>query len=105
MANWIDATSRAQLPVGNHTVIDTEAGPVALFHLEDGLFAIEDRCSHDGGELACGRVEHGEIICPRHGARFCLRSGAALTPPAYEAIETFPVREKDGMIQINLDAD
>jgi 3-phenylpropionate/trans-cinnamate dioxygenase ferredoxin subunit len=40
------------------------------------------------------------VICPRHGARFCLKTGAALTPPAYEPIRIFEVRERDGQIEV-----
>ena len=103
MATWVDGIQLSALPEGAHCVIETEIGPVALFNLGDAVVAIEDRCSHDGGELACGRLDGDEITCPRHGARFSLRSGMPLSPPAYEAIETFPVRECDGMLQIDID--
>jgi len=103
MAKWMDAVAVSSLTQGGHTVIETEIGPVALFNLGNEIVAIEDRCSHDGGDLACGKVDGDEIICPRHGARFSLRSGAALSPPAYEAIEVFPVREFHGMVQIDVD--
>jgi len=66
----------------------------------DQLFAVEDRCSHDGESLAGAEIEKCEIICPRHGARFDLRTGDALTPPAYEPIKTFNVREQDGRILV-----
>jgi 3-phenylpropionate/trans-cinnamate dioxygenase ferredoxin subunit len=45
-------------------------------------------------------MEGGEIVCPRHGARFCLRTGKVLAPPAYEDIDTYPVRVADGRIQV-----
>jgi len=103
MATWMDAVAVTDLNNGEHAVIETEIGPVALFNLGNEVVAIEDRCSHDGGDLACGKVDGDVIICPRHGARFSLHNGEALSPPAYEAIETFPVREHRGMLQIDLD--
>jgi len=103
MAKWIDAIAASNLSKGEHTVIETAIGAVALFNLGNEMVAIEDRCSHDGGELACGKIEGDEIICPRHGAHFSLRSGEALTPPAYEAIDVFPVRNHNGMLQIDVD--
>ena len=46
-------------------------------------------------------VEGEEVICPRHGARFSLVTGAALTPPAYEPVATFPVRVEEGVVQVD----
>lgn len=104
MAEWIDAVAVDALAVGEKTVVSTTYCDIALFHLDDGFYAIEDRCSHDGGELASGVCEGGEIICPRHGAHFCIRDGRALTPPAYEDITAFAVRVDHGMVQIDIDA-
>ncbi|MDQ6964770.1 MAG: non-heme iron oxygenase ferredoxin subunit [Mariprofundales bacterium] len=103
MATWIDTVTIGTVERGEHTVVATTVGDIALFNIDGEIVAIEDRCSHDDGHLACGRVEGDEIICPRHGARFSLRTGEALSPPAYEEIETFPVREHSGMLQINID--
>ncbi|PCI02010.1 MAG: ferredoxin [Zetaproteobacteria bacterium] len=103
MAEWIDVCSAENLPQGERTVVDTDAGKIAIFHLSQGLYAIEDRCSHDNGELASGELDGDEIICPRHGARFCIFNGKALTPPAYEAIEVFETRTANGMIQVDID--
>ena len=65
------------------------------------FYAIDDVCTHDGGELAGGAVEGDVVICPRHGARFCLRTGAALTPPAYEPVRTYPTRVVDGVVEVD----
>ncbi|MDE1924396.1 MAG: non-heme iron oxygenase ferredoxin subunit, partial [Gammaproteobacteria bacterium] len=62
---------------------------IAIARSGGEVFAVDDVCTHDGAELTGGTVEHGEIVCPRHGARFCLRTGRALTPPAYEDVRTF----------------
>ena len=69
-----------------------------LRNIDGALYAIEDVCSHDGGELAGGDVYGFEVECPRHGARFDLRTGAVTKPPAYEPIASFPVREEGGAI-------
>jgi 3-phenylpropionate/trans-cinnamate dioxygenase ferredoxin subunit len=70
------------------------------------LHAIEDRCTHDDGPLCEGEWDSDacEVVCPRHGARFDLRTGAALTLPAYLPVETYPVRVRDdGMIVIEVE--
>ena len=73
---------------------------IAVYNVDGALYAIEDVCSHDGNPLAEGPREGLEVICPRHGARFCLRTGAALSPPAYEPVATFPVAVVDGRLRI-----
>ncbi len=103
MAEWIDAVAVAALADGEKVVVDTDAGKIVVCCIGRDYFAVEDRCSHDGGELASGACDGDELICPRHGARFCVRSGKALTPPAYEDIETFPVRVAAGMVQVDID--
>ena len=85
------------------TVVTVMVGgrSVCVGHTIDGRWgAIEDVCTHDGGQLTGGVVEGEEIVCPRHGARFCIRTGAALTAPAYEPVAILPVRVENGVIQV-----
>jgi len=103
MSEWIDVAKKSELAMGERLVVDSDAGAIAVFNLAGELYAIEDVCTHDGGELASGACEGDEIICPRHGARFCIRNGKSLTPPAYEDIESFPVRVENGMVQVDID--
>ncbi len=103
MTEWVAVAFERELRPGNRKVISTEIGPIAVFNLNGELFAIADMCTHDGGELASGVCEGDQIICPRHGSRFCIRNGKVLTPPAYEDVETFPVRIENATIQVNID--
>lgn len=102
MSEWIDVCSADELKPGERKIISTEVAEIAVFNLDGEYYAIEDICTHDGGELASGRCEGDQIICPRHGARFCIRDGKALTPPAYEDVETFTVRVANGKIQVDM---
>ncbi len=103
MSDWIDVVSADALADGEHVVVDVDGTDVAVFKLDGGFFAIEDVCSHDGAEIASGELEGDEIICPRHGARFCVKTGAVRTAPAYEDIYSFPVRIVDGRVQVRDD--
>jgi len=76
---------------------------ILVFHLDDGYYAIDDVCTHDGESLAGGAVEGDEIICPRHGARFNIRSGDVTAPPAYEPVHVYPVRLHDGAVEVRDD--
>jgi len=102
MTQWIDIAAEGSLVPGEPLHIDHHGQTIAVILIEDEVFAIEDICSHDRSPISDGCIEGGEIICPRHGARFCLRTGQALTAPAYEDIETFPVRTEAGRLWLGL---
>jgi 3-phenylpropionate/trans-cinnamate dioxygenase ferredoxin subunit len=98
--DWLDVAAVEDLPQGAYEVVETDDVILAVFNVGGRFFAIEDICTHDGEELTGGPVDGDQIICPRHGARFCLRTGKALTPPAYEDLRTFPVRVRDGRLEV-----
>jgi len=104
MSEWINVAVKDEMPPGSRKVVSTEIGPIAVFNLNGEFFAIADICTHDGGELASGACEGDQIICPRHGSRFCIKTGKVLTPPAYEDVETFPVQIEREIIRIDIDA-
>jgi 3-phenylpropionate/trans-cinnamate dioxygenase ferredoxin component len=100
MSDWITVAKVGELTPGNFRKVDVDGASIVVFNLGGEYHAIEDVCTHDGGQLTGGTIEGEEIVCPRHGARFCIRTGAALTAPAYEPVATFPVRVQDGVIQV-----
>jgi 3-phenylpropionate/trans-cinnamate dioxygenase ferredoxin subunit len=97
---WIDAGATADLHNGEAISIPVGRRMIAVVRSDDEYFAIEDVCTHDGAELTGGEVEGTEIICPRHGARFCLRTGQALSPPAYEPVRVFETKISDGRLWV-----
>lgn len=105
-ASWIDIGEAAVLQSGGRLDGEVDGFYVAAVLLEGELHAFEDRCTHDGESLTGAEVENdpgtpcGVVICPRHGARFCLRTGAALTPPAYEPLKVFAARIREGRVEV-----
>ncbi len=97
---WIDAGPTAALRDGEAISISAGRRLIAVARSGDEYFAIEDICTHDGAELTGGTIEGAQIICPRHGARFCLRTGEALTPPAYEPVRVFETKITDGRLWV-----
>jgi 3-phenylpropionate/trans-cinnamate dioxygenase ferredoxin subunit len=97
---WIPVTTVAALVPGDYAQTEVDGVIVAVFNIDGSFYAIEDTCTHDGGGLTGGAVEDCQVICPRHGARFCLRTGAALTPPAYEPVRTYATRINNGVIEV-----
>ncbi len=83
--------------------VNTAGRPVALVSCADGKnFAVSDTCTHEDASLAESFVEGERIECPRHGARFELASGRALTLPAVRALDTYGVKVENGAIYVNI---
>ncbi|MGQ0803954.1 MAG: non-heme iron oxygenase ferredoxin subunit [Actinomycetota bacterium] len=81
-------------------VIDGQA--VLVCNVGGAYFAVADVCTHDRGALGEGRLRGSIIECPRHGARFDVRDGTVKAPPAVRPLETYPVREGDGQIEVQV---
>lgn len=103
MATWIDAGLTANLKDGQTKSIAVGRRMIAVVRSVDAFYAIEDVCTHDGAQLTGGEIEGTEIICPRHGARFCLRTGEALTPPAYEPVRVFETKIENEHLWVRTD--
>ena len=103
MDNWIDVGSVAEIAESTPIHIETDGIKIVVFRLQQQFYAIENICTHDGGELSGGCVENEEIICPRHGARFSIKTGEALSAPAYEPVTTFPTRIINDIVQVRDD--
>jgi 3-phenylpropionate/trans-cinnamate dioxygenase ferredoxin component len=103
MSDWVTVAKVGEIVPGTHRVVDVDGASVAVFNVGGKFYAIEDVCTHDGGQLTGGTVEGDQVVCPRHGARFSIRTGDALTAPAYEPTAKFPVRVENGVIQVRDD--
>ena len=105
MSPVIDICPLEELPPGERKLVEWEDLEIGIFNCAGELLAIEDRCSHDDGDLVEGELdaEQCTVECPRHGSRFDLRTGKPLTLPAYVPIDTFPVSVEDGVIKLEVD--
>lgn len=92
MSEWARVCTVAELLPGEYRTVDVDGVAIAVFNVDGLYYAIEDVCTHDGGVLTGGHFAGHEVECPRHGARFDVRSGAALCAPAYTPTTAFPVR-------------
>ena len=100
----IDVCPVEELPPGSMKLVHAGEISVGVYNVNGTLCAIEDRCSHDDGPLAEGDfdAEAGVAICPRHGSQFDVRTGRALTLPAYLPVETFEVFVEDGVVKVRV---
>ena len=99
MAKFVKVAVRADIPAGGKKLVEIDGVAVAVFNVNGSFYAIEDVCTHDGGNLVEGDLLGHEIECPRHGARFDVRSGAATRMPAFEPTPTYAVKvEQDNVL-------
>jgi 3-phenylpropionate/trans-cinnamate dioxygenase ferredoxin subunit len=103
--DFLTVAEANELGSGERKLIEIDGKPIVVFNIAGEYFAIDDVCSHDGGPVGEGEVTGTEIECPRHGARFDLRSGKALSLPAVVDIPAYPVRVEGNEIQIGLPAE
>jgi 3-phenylpropionate/trans-cinnamate dioxygenase ferredoxin component len=91
----------AEIPPGTAKPFSVEGTGILVCNVDGDFYAIEDTCTHDGGQLDQGTMEGLCVVCPRHGATFDVRTGAA-TPPAVMPVLTFPVRVAQGDIFVEV---
>jgi 3-phenylpropionate/trans-cinnamate dioxygenase ferredoxin subunit len=102
MSDWTDIGGFAELESTSRLEAEVDGWRVRVAIVGGTLYAFEDRCTHDDSPFDDAPIEDSEIICPRHGARFCLRTGAALSPPAYEPLRIFEVRQSAGRVEVRV---
>ncbi len=100
MTEFVRVASVSDVPPGGRLSVVVDDYPVLLIRVGDDFFAVEDACTHDGQPLTDGPVADHEITCPRHGARFDLRTGKALCMPATEPVRTFAVEVRNGEVYV-----
>jgi 3-phenylpropionate/trans-cinnamate dioxygenase ferredoxin subunit len=87
---------------GKMHVFTVKGQKIALANIGGLFYSIEDRCTHDDGPVAEGELRDAVIECPRHGATFDVKTGAALSMPAVVPVKTFETQVKDGDVYVNL---
>ena len=102
-AGWVRAAARSDLAEGEVIGVEVAGRSIALYDADGNLFATENICTHAYACLSDGWLDGEVIECPLHAARFDIRSGKVLDPPATEDLKTYPVRVVDDEIQIRLD--
>ena len=92
MADFVKVARTDEIELGQARLIDVKGTQIALFNINGEFFALDNTCTHDAGSLAEGDIAGHEVICPLHGAKFDIRTGEVLGPPAYENVARYSVR-------------
>ncbi len=101
-AEFFEIAPASELPNGERLFVDLGDKPIVIFNIADQLFAIGDVCTHDDGPLGDGMLEGFNIVCPRHGAEFDVRTGQVMQMPAVVDIPAYPVQIRDGIIFVGV---
>jgi 3-phenylpropionate/trans-cinnamate dioxygenase ferredoxin subunit len=99
---YIQVANVDELPEGGRLFIDIDGEPIVIFKINGQYYSIADVCSHDDGPVGEGILEGFEIICPRHGAHFDVRTGKVLALPAFVDIPAYPIRINADQIEIGI---
>jgi 3-phenylpropionate/trans-cinnamate dioxygenase ferredoxin subunit len=105
LPRFVTVAKTSEIPPGAREVFDVEGYWVAVFNVDGQYYAMEDVCTHDDGPVAEGELRGFEIECPRHGARFDIRTGAVLAMPAVVPVKVFAVQIAGDEIQVGFDDD
>lgn len=102
MSDFIRVARAKDIPDPGKQLLEVDDRLVALFHVGGAFYCLDDVCTHDGGPLAEGELCGYEIACPRHGAKFDIRDGRAVTMPATEDTVAHEVKVEDGQVFVRI---
>ncbi len=101
---YVSVAREDEIRPGDVAVVDAAGKSLCIGHCEDGTWgAIDNVCTHDGGILGEGELDECAVECPRHGARFDLKTGKVLALPAVYPVNAYPVRIVDGRVEVKVD--
>ena len=104
MSEFLKVASAADFADPDRKLVEVDDRLVVLVHVGGKFYALDDVCTHDGGPLSDGQIDTGDctIACPRHGAKFDLATGAAMTMPATKPTVAHEVKVDDGQVLVRL---
>lgn len=102
---YVTIAEEDEIANGERLIVDIDDYSLVIFNIAGKLFAIGDVCSHDDGPIGEGEMEDYQVVCPRHGAHFDVKSGKVLSLPAIVDIPAYPVRIANGQIEVGIPKD
>jgi 3-phenylpropionate/trans-cinnamate dioxygenase ferredoxin subunit len=102
MSDFVKVADVSELPSPGKKIVEVDDHIVVLLRVEDKFYCLDDVCTHDGGTLGDGQLCGHELACPRHGAKFDVRNGKALTMPATEDTLSHEVKIEGDAVFVRL---
>ena len=105
MSDFVPVAKASEIPDPGRKLVEIDERLVVVFHAAGNFYALDDVCTHDGGPLGEGELVGLSVACPRHGARFDLRDGRALSMPATKPTVVHEVRVVGDQVLVRLSDD
>ncbi|MEX2356711.1 MAG: non-heme iron oxygenase ferredoxin subunit [Pirellulaceae bacterium] len=105
MAEYVRVAAVGDIPSPGKDTFEIDGRFVVVFHVDGSAYCLDDVCTHDDGPLGEGELVDGTISCPRHGAKFDIRTGAAVSMPATKATVVHEAKIEDDGIWVRLNED
>ncbi len=102
MTDFVKVARTDEINPGQARSIDVKGKQIAVFNISGEFFAIDNMCTHEAGPLAEGEISGHEVTCPLHGAKFDVRTGEVLGPPAYDDVICYAVRVMGTDIEVDV---
>ncbi len=102
MSAFIKVTAAKDILPGQAKAFEVQGRQIAIFNIEGAFYAVDNRCTHAAGPLSEGLLEGDQVECPWHGARFDLKTGAALCAPASKGVATYQVRVNGSDVEVEV---
>lgn len=102
MGDFVKAANTNDIAPGRARLVNVKGRHIVLFNVGGEFFALDNACTHEEGPLAEGEIEGHEVTCPWHGARFDIRTGEVLCPPAYDDVARYAVRVTGTVIEVEV---
>lgn len=102
MSDFVKVARMADFDSSHKLCVEVDDRFIVLVHLEGQVYCVDDVCTHDGGPLGEGELEGFCLVCPRHGAKFDVRTGDAVAMPATEPTASHEVRIDGDQILVRL---
>lgn len=103
MAEFKRVTTIDQVPPGTMKPVAVGHDRILVCNVNGEIFAVADECTHDAAPISTGRLFKEQLVCPRHGARFNVKTGAVEAPPAVMPLDTYEVKIDGDDVMVALD--
>ena len=102
MAEFVRAVAKSDLGAGQGAVVELQGKKIAIFNVDGAFYAMDDTCTHAGGPLSEGEVDGMVVTCPWHGARFDIKTGGVLGPPAPDDVRGYEVKTEGEHVLVKI---
>ena len=103
MSEFKKVATTVEIPDGEMRAFQIGHDRIIICQIKGEFHALIDECTHDSAPISTGHIQNNELVCPRHGARFEIKSGAVKAPPALVPLDTYEIKIDGNDIYVKLE--